>query len=73
MYVSVYMHAPMFNDRDRQLTWQWCEPHNHQKPCNVLQIPVRMADFFFQGMVFQIITDGDDIKIVTSILMLLPL
>ena len=28
---------------------------------------------FFQGMVFQIITDGDDIKIVTSILMLLPL
>jgi len=43
--VSVYMHAHMFNDRHRQLTWQWCEPDNHHKPYNVLKIPVRMAAF----------------------------
>jgi len=51
--VCVRARAHLFNDRDRQLTWQWREPNNHQKPWNVLQIPVRMAVFVSMDSFFK--------------------
>ena len=51
---------------------QWCEPNNHHKSCNVLQIQVRMEAFVSRDS-FPNITDGDYIKTVKFVLMSSPL